>query len=65
MREDRLIERIRLREKEPARSATEDPKSVPVEGTTCIFQTCYDVNIHPIVLSDKVPSLEMVTVEDS
>jgi len=28
MREDRLIERIRLREKEPARSATEDPKKV-------------------------------------
>jgi len=30
MREDRLIERIRLREKEPARSATEDPKKVMV-----------------------------------
>ena len=26
--------------------------SVPVEGTRCLFQTCYDVNIHPIVLSE-------------
>jgi type VI secretion system protein ImpG len=25
--------------------------SVPVEGTTCFFQTCYDVNIHPLILS--------------
>jgi type VI secretion system protein ImpG len=25
--------------------------SVPVEGTTCLFQTRYDVNIHPIVIS--------------
>jgi type VI secretion system protein ImpG len=25
--------------------------SVPVEGTTCFFQTCYDVNIHPLTLS--------------
>jgi type VI secretion system protein ImpG len=25
--------------------------SVPIEGTTCFFQTCYDVNIHPLILS--------------
>jgi type VI secretion system protein ImpG len=25
--------------------------SVPVEGTTCLFQTRYDVNIHPLVIS--------------
>ena len=24
--------------------------SVPIEGTTCLFQTCYDVHVHPLVL---------------
>lgn len=26
--------------------------SVPVEGTECSFRTCYDVEVHPLVLSD-------------
>lgn len=26
--------------------------SVPVDGTPCIFQTCYDVDVHPIKLVD-------------
>jgi len=26
--------------------------SVPVEGTTCLFKTCYDIDVHPIVLLD-------------
>ncbi len=26
--------------------------SVPVEGTSCIFRTCYDVELHPIDLVD-------------
>ena len=26
--------------------------SVPVEGTVCLFQTCYDTEIHPLVLRE-------------
>jgi type VI secretion system protein ImpG len=26
--------------------------SVPVDGTTCLFRTCYDVDVHPLVLED-------------
>ncbi|MHB8139240.1 MAG: type VI secretion system baseplate subunit TssF [Smithellaceae bacterium] len=28
--------------------------SIPVEGTTCYFKTCYDVDIHPLSISDAV-----------
>lgn len=28
--------------------------SVPVDGTTCLFKTCYDVDIHPLALSEAV-----------
>ncbi len=26
--------------------------SEPVEGTPCLFRTCYDVDVHPLVLDD-------------
>ncbi len=26
--------------------------SVPIEGTTCLFQTCYDVQLHPLTIID-------------
>jgi type VI secretion system protein ImpG len=26
--------------------------SEPVDGTTCLFKTCYDVEVHPLVLTD-------------
>ncbi len=26
--------------------------SVPVEGTTCLFRTCYDVQVHPLVIEE-------------
>ncbi|MDY7034249.1 MAG: type VI secretion system baseplate subunit TssF, partial [Thermodesulfobacteriota bacterium] len=26
--------------------------SVPVEGTSCIFRTCYDVHLHPLIVLD-------------
>jgi type VI secretion system protein ImpG len=28
--------------------------SVPVDGTACLFRTCYDVDVHPLVLEDAV-----------
>lgn len=28
--------------------------SVPVDGTSCIFRTCYPVEVHPLVLRDAV-----------
>ncbi|MCP4345419.1 MAG: type VI secretion system baseplate subunit TssF [Desulfobacterales bacterium] len=30
--------------------------SLPVQGTPCIFQTCYDVDVHPIELLDSAKS---------
>lgn len=26
--------------------------SVPVDGTTCLFQTCYDVDLHPLIIEE-------------
>ncbi len=26
--------------------------SVPIEGTTCLFQTCYEVQVHPLTIVD-------------
>jgi type VI secretion system protein ImpG len=28
--------------------------SVPVDGTACLFRTCYDADVHPLVLEDAV-----------